>query len=118
MSQADPLSATFAALSDPTRRAILARLAQGPATVGELAAPFAISAPAISRHLKVLEHAKLIQRIKEAQWRRCKLEPARLHQAAEWMDQYRQFWEAQFDSLAQFIDTLKETDRPPLGSPV
>ena len=112
---ADPLSATFAALADPTRRAILARLADSPATVGELAAPFAISAPAISRHLKVLEHAKLIQRVKEAQWRRCRLEPERLHQAAEWMDQYRRFWEAQFDSLADFIDTLKksaEEDNP------
>ena len=103
----DPLSATFAALSDPTRRAILARLAQGPATVGELSEPFTISAPAVSRHLKVLEHAKLIQRAKEAQWRRCTLEPARLHQAAEWMDQYRRFWEAQFDSLAEFIDAFK-----------
>ncbi|MEQ8246400.1 MAG: metalloregulator ArsR/SmtB family transcription factor [Alphaproteobacteria bacterium] len=106
---ADPLSATFAALADPTRRAILARLAESPATVGELAAPFAISAPAISRHLKVLEHAKLIQRVKEAQWRRCTLDPERLHQAAEWMDQYRRFWEAQFDSLADFIDTLKRS---------
>lgn len=104
----DPLSATFAALSDPTRRAILARLAQGPATVGELSKPFTISAPAVSRHLKVLEHAKLIQRAKEAQWRRCTLEPARLHQAAEWMDQYRRFWEAQFDSLAEFIDAFKK----------
>jgi len=104
---ADPLSTTFAALSDPTRRAILARLAEGPATVGELAEPFTISAPAISRHLKVLEHAKLIQRAKEAQWRRCTLEPERLHQAAEWMDQYRRFWEAQFDSLAEFIDAFK-----------
>lgn len=103
---ADPLSATFAALSDPTRRAILARLAQGPATVGELAEPFAISAPAISRHLKVLEHANLIRRVKEAQWRRCRLEPERLRQAADWIVQYRRFWEGQFESLAGFIDTL------------
>ena len=105
----DPLSATFAALSDPTRRAILARIAESPATVGELAEPLAISAPAISRHLKVLEHAKLIQRVKEAQWRRCKLEPERLNRAAAWMDQYRRFWEAQFDSLADFIDSLKKS---------
>jgi len=103
----DALSDTFAALADPTRRAILARLAEGPATVGELAEPFPISAPAISRHLKVLEHAKLIQRVKEAQWRRCKLEPERLHQAAAWIEQYRRFWEAQFDSLADFIEAFK-----------
>ncbi len=103
----DPLSDTFAALADPTRRAILARLADGPATVGELAEPFPISAPAVSRHLKVLEHAKLIRRVKEAQWRRCKLEPERLHAAAAWIEQYRRFWEAQFDSLTEFIDALK-----------
>jgi DNA-binding transcriptional ArsR family regulator len=109
---ADPLSATFAALSDPTRRAILARLAQGPATVGELAEPFAISAPAISRHLKVLEHANLIRRVKEAQWRRCRLEPGRLRQAGDWIEQYRGFWEGQFESLAGFIDTLKAGPRP------
>lgn len=104
----DPLSTTFAALSDPTRRAILARLAEGPATVGELAEPFTISAPAVSRHLKVLEHAKLIQRIKEAQWRRCRLEPERLQQAAQWIERYRHFWEAQFDSLTEFIEAFKK----------
>ncbi len=99
----DALSATFAALSDPTRRAILARLAQGEATVNELAAPFDISLPAVSRHLKVLERARLITRAREAQWRRCRLAPQPLKEAADWMERYRAFWEARFDALDRFL---------------
>ena len=95
----DPLSATFAALADPTRRAILARLVEGEASVGELAEPFDLALPTVSRHLKVLERAKLITREKDAQWRRCRLAPAPLHDAAGWLDIYRQFWEASFDRL-------------------
>jgi DNA-binding transcriptional ArsR family regulator len=95
----DALSATFSALSDPTRRAILARLASGEATVNELAAPVDISLPAISRHLKVLEKARLITREREAQWRRCRLAPAPLKEAAEWVERYRAFWDARFDAL-------------------
>lgn len=99
MQSADVLSTTFAALADPTRRAILARLAQGEASVGELAAPFDISLPAISRHLKVLEAARLIVREKDAQWRRCRLDAAPLKVAADWVEQYRDFWEERFDAL-------------------
>jgi DNA-binding transcriptional ArsR family regulator len=99
----DALSATFAALSDPTRRAILARLAQGEATVNELAEPFAISLPAVSRHLKVLEKARLITRAREAQWRRCRLAPAPLKEAAEWVERYRAFWDARFDALDKLL---------------
>ena len=95
----DALSATFAALSDPTRRAILARLAAGEATVNELAEPFDISLPAVSRHLKVLEKARLITREREAQWRRCRLSAEPLKEAAEWMDRYRAFWDASFTRL-------------------
>lgn len=99
MPSVDTLSATFAALADPTRRAILARLALGEASVGELAAPFDISLPAVSRHLKVLETAHLIVREKDAQWRRCRLDAAPLKQAADWVEQYREFWEERFDAL-------------------
>lgn len=99
----DALSATFAALSDPTRRAILARLAAGEATVNELAEPFDISLPAVSRHLKVLEKARLITREREAQWRRCRLSAEPLKEAAEWMDRYRAFWDARFDALEKFL---------------
>ncbi len=99
----DALSATFSALSDPTRRAILARLAEGEATVNELAEPFDISLPAISRHLKVLEQARLITREREAQWRRCRLAPEPLKEAAEWMERCRAFWEARFDQLDKFL---------------
>lgn len=101
---ADPLGATFAALADPTRRAILARLAAGEATVNELAEPFAISLPAISRHLKVLEAAGLITRGREAQWRPCRLEPAPLRQANAWLETYRQLWDARFDRMQAWID--------------
>lgn len=99
----DALSATFAALSDPTRRAILARLAAGEATVNELAAPFDISLPAVSRHLKVLETARLITREREAQWRRCRLSAEPLKEATEWMERYRAFWDARFDALEKFL---------------
>jgi DNA-binding transcriptional ArsR family regulator len=99
----DALSATFAALSDPTRRAILARLAAGEATVNELAAPFDISLPAVSRHLKVLEKARLITREREAQWRRCRLAAEPLQEAVEWMERYRAFWDARFDALEKFL---------------
>ena len=99
MQAVDTLSATFAALADPTRRAILARLAQGEASVGELAEPFDISLPAVSRHLKVLESARLIVREKDAQWRRCRLDAAPLKLAADWVEQYRDFWEERFDAL-------------------
>ncbi len=95
----DGLDATFAALADPTRRAILARLAAGDAYVGELAEPFAMSLPAISRHLKVLERAGLIARTKAAQWRVCRLDPAPLAAAADWLERYRAFWDERFDGL-------------------
>ena len=100
---ADALSATFSALSDPTRRAILARLAEGEATVNELAAPFDISLPAVSRHLKVLEKARLITRAREAQWRRCRLAPQPLKEAAEWVERYRAFWDSRFDQLDKLL---------------
>ncbi len=108
MSVADPLSTTFSALADPTRRAILARLATGGATVGELASPFEISLPAVSRHLRVLEHAGLIAREKDAQWRRCRLDPAPLKEAADWVSQYRRFWEERFDALADYLENHQE----------
>jgi DNA-binding transcriptional ArsR family regulator len=99
----DHLSNTFAALADPTRRAILARLALGETSVNELAAPFEISLPAISRHLKVLETAGLISRGREAQWRPCKLKAEQLKTAAEWLDSYRKFWEESFDRLDNYL---------------
>jgi DNA-binding transcriptional ArsR family regulator len=103
MKTAPDLDRTFAALADPVRRAILARLAGGEATVNELAAPFAISLPAVSRHLKVLEHAELLVSTRDGQHRRCRLRPERLAQAAEWIDFYRQFWEQSFDRLAEHL---------------
>ena len=104
---ADRLSETFSALADPTRRAILARLASGEATVGELAEPFAMSLPAVSKHLKVLEHAGLIRRGREAQWRPCRLEAAPLRDAADWIEAYRRFWEESFDRLGEYLAGLK-----------
>src|SRR6266516_5620127 len=95
----DPLSATFSALADPKRRAILARLAEGSATVKELSAPFAISGPAVSKHLRVLERAGLIARGRDAQWRPCRLEAAPLKEAAEWTGRFRAVWEPRFDRL-------------------
>ena len=110
MSQ-DRLSATFASLADPTRRAILARLALGETSVTELAEPFAMSLPAISKHLKVLEHAGLIARGRDAQWRPCRLKAAPLKEAVDWLEQYRQFWEASLDRLEVYLRELqaKET---------
>src|SRR5271155_5412374 len=97
----DPLSNTFAALADPTRRAILARLASGKASVTELAEPFEMSMPAISKHLKVLERAGLIARGREAQWRPCRLEAAPLKDVSDWVEHYRKFWEQSFDRLGK-----------------
>ncbi|WP_406084619.1 metalloregulator ArsR/SmtB family transcription factor [Micromonospora zamorensis] len=105
----DPVSAVFAALADPTRRAILARLATGEATVNELAAPFPISLQSISKHLAVLERAGLIVRTREAQWRRCRLDPAPLRTLAEWVDQYRRLWDDRYDTLDDYLRDLKET---------
>ncbi len=102
----DSLSTTFAALADPTRRAILAKLASGKASVTELAEPFAMSLPAISKHLKVLEHARLITRGREAQWRPCRLEAARLKEVSTWVERYRAFWEQRFESLDRFLHEL------------
>ena len=110
-SDSSHLSQTFAALADPTRRAILERLAEGSASVGELAAPFAISLPAVSRHLKVLEGAGLIHRETDAQWRRCHLEPARLKEAAAWIDHYRRFWEGSFDRLARYLERTSQGEQ-------
>lgn len=102
----DPLSRTFAALADPTRRAILERLAKGEATVNDLAEPFKISLPAISRHLKVLEDAKLITRSRDAQWRPARLDPEGLKEANAWIAEYKQFWEERFDRLDAYMDTV------------
>ncbi|MEU5566959.1 ArsR/SmtB family transcription factor [Micromonospora musae] len=110
---ADPVSTVFAALADPTRRAILARLAAGEATVNELAAPFPVSVQAISKHLNVLERAGLIVRTREAQWRRCRLEPAPLRTLAEWVDQYRKLWDDRYDTLDAYLDNLKGKDDEP-----
>jgi DNA-binding transcriptional ArsR family regulator len=109
--QAQRLDATFAALADPTRRAILARLARGEATVMELAAPFEISQPAISKHLKVLERAGLISRGRDAQRRPCKLVAAPLRAVDAWIDRYRELWEQRFDALDGVLEELKTEDR-------
>ncbi|MGO9918570.1 MAG: ArsR/SmtB family transcription factor [Isosphaeraceae bacterium] len=106
----DSLSTTFAALADPTRRAILARLTAGPATVKELTAPFAMSGPAVSKHLRVLERAGLIARGREAQWRPCRLEAAPLKEVAEWAENYRRFWDANFERLDEYLQYLKEKE--------
>ncbi len=106
--QPDQLSTTFAALADPTRRAILARLADGELSVTELAEPFAMSLPAVSKHLKVLEKAKLIERGREAQWRPCRLSPQPLKDVSAWLDAYRRFWEASFDRLDAYLTELQE----------
>jgi DNA-binding transcriptional ArsR family regulator len=103
----DTLSATFAALADPTRRAILARLAQGEATVMELAEPFDMTLPAISKHLKVLERAGLITRGRDAQWRPCKLDAGPLRDVSDWVEQYRHIWEQRFDRLDDYLNELK-----------
>jgi len=107
----DHLSATFAALADPTRRAILARLVLGDAPVTELAKPFEMSMPAISKHLKVLERAGLIARTREAQWRPCRLEAARLKEVADWVEHYRRFWEQSLDRLDEYLRELKTKEK-------
>lgn len=111
----DHLSATFAALADPTRRAILARLALGETSVNEIAKPFAMSLPAVSKHLKVLEGAGLITRGRDAQWRPCKLEAGPLKDAAHWIENYRKFWEASLDRLEEYLSRLQTepAKRPP-----
>jgi DNA-binding transcriptional ArsR family regulator len=103
----DALSTTFKALADPTRRAILARLATGEASVLEIAEPFAMSLPAVSQHLKVLEGAGLISRGRDAQWRPCRLEAAALKDATDWLDQYRRFWEGSFGKLDEYLKDVQ-----------
>jgi len=109
---ADRLSRTFSALADPTRRAILARLASGEASVTELAEPFDMSLPGISKHLKVLERAGLITRGREAQWRPCRLQPRPLKNAADWLDHYRLFWEHSLDRLEGYLNELQGKEKP------
>jgi DNA-binding transcriptional ArsR family regulator len=108
----DRLSATFSALADPTRRAILARLALGETSVTELAEPFAMSMPAVSKHLKVLERAGLITRGREAQWRPCRIEAAALKSVDDWLERYRGFWEAKFDRLDVYLKELQAKEKP------
>lgn len=107
----DSLSTTFAALADPTRRAILARLASGERSVTELAEPFAMSMPAVSKHLRVLERAGLIARGRDAQWRPCRLEAAPLKEAAEWTGRFRAVWEQRFDRLETYLQQLKAKEK-------
>ncbi|NRP72604.1 Transcriptional repressor SdpR [Ensifer psoraleae] len=107
----DRLSSTLSALADPTRRAIIARLAAGEATVNELAAPFDMSLPAVSKHLKVLERAGLISRGRNAQWRPCRLEAAPLKEIADWVERYRQFWEGSFDRLDSYLHELQRNGK-------
>jgi DNA-binding transcriptional ArsR family regulator len=107
----DHLSTTFAALADPTRRAILARLTTGAATVKELSAPFKMTGPAVSKHLRVLERAGLIARGREAQWRPCILEAAPLKEVAEWAETYRRFWDASYNRLDDYLQQLKAKER-------
>ena len=111
MMPVDRLNSTFAALADPTRRAILARLASGEASVTELAQPFEMSLAAVSKHLKVLERAGLIARGREAQWRPCRLEAGPLKGADEWLEQYRRFWEESFDRLDDYLREVQRTEK-------
>ncbi|MGO9062516.1 MAG: ArsR/SmtB family transcription factor [Candidatus Binataceae bacterium] len=111
MTHSERLDATFTALSDPTRRAILARLASGEASVTELAKPFAMSQPAISKHLKMLERAGLISRGRDAQRRPCRLQPQRLKDVAEWIGNYRQFWEESFSRLDDYLEELQAKEK-------
>ena len=111
MSPTDTLDRTFAALADPTRRAILARLVAGEVSVTELAEPFAMSLPAVSKHLKVLERAGLIARSREAQWRPCRLEAGPLKDAADWLEHYRRFWEQSFDRLDDYLGELQGKEK-------
>ena len=114
MSQ-DPLSTTFAALADPTRRAILARLAVGEATVTELAAPFDMTLPGISKHLRVLQRAGLIEQGRQAQWRPCRLAPEPLREVAGWVEQYRRHWEDSFERLSDYLRDLQGTEKKEQG---
>src|SRR5215207_6924040 len=111
----DPLSTTFAALADPTRRAILARLALGEATVSELAAPFDMSLPGISKHLRVLQRAGLIEQGRQAQWRPCRLAPEPLREVAGWVEQYRRHWEDSFERLSDYLRDLQGTEKKEQG---
>ncbi len=111
MTATDQLSLTFGALSDPTRRAILARLAEGEATVTELAEPFAMSLPAVSKHLKVLERAGLITRGREAQWRPARLDPEPLKEASGWLEDYRRFWDESFERLDEYLKELQAKEK-------
>ncbi len=111
--QTDRLSSTFAALADPTRRAILSRLASGEASVTELAEPMNITMPAVTKHLKVLEKAKLIRRGRRAQWRPCYLDAAPLKEASDWVDQYRKFWEDSLDRLDAYLKVLQAQEKQP-----
>ena len=111
----DPLSVTFAALADPTRRAILARLALGEATVTELAAPFDMSLPGISKHLKVLQRAGLIEQGRQAQWRPCRLAPEPLREVAGWVEQYRRHWEESFERLSDYLRELQDNQEQGKG---
>lgn len=106
----DDLSEVFGALADPTRRAILARLAEGEATVNQLAEPFPISLQAISKHLKVLERANLVTRGKQAQWRPCRLEAGPLREAADWLADYQRFWHQRYDRLGDYLQTIHDAD--------
>jgi DNA-binding transcriptional ArsR family regulator len=108
---ADPLTVVFSALADPTRRAILERLSRGEATVTELAEPFAMTLPAISKHLKVLERAGLISRGREAQWRPCRLEAKAMQGAARWLDEYRQDWEESSDRLGEYLTAIQQEEQ-------
>jgi DNA-binding transcriptional ArsR family regulator len=109
---ADPLSVTFAALADPTRRAILSRLAIGEASVAELSQPFDMSPPAITKHLKVLQRAGLITQGRKAQWRPCKLEAKPLKEVFDWIEQYHQFWDESFDRLDEYLQQLQKEQKP------
>jgi DNA-binding transcriptional ArsR family regulator len=111
MPAADPLSTTFAALADPTRRAILARLAQGDATVGELAKPFAMTLPGVSKHLKVLQHAGLVVQGRDAQWRPCRLDPTGLREVSTWVERYRVLWEGRLDRMEALLRELETRER-------
>jgi len=110
--QADPLSLKFAALADPTRRAILARLATGETSVMKLAEPFDMSLPAVSKHLKVLEGAGLVTRSREAQWRPCRIDAVALKEVDDWLEKYRRFWEVRLDRLEEYLDRLQWKDKP------
>src|ERR1700730_15472398 len=111
----DRLSATFAALADPTRRAILARLLSGECSVGELAEPFAMSMPAVSKHLRVLQSAGLIAQRRDAQWRRCRIKAGRLKEVSDWTERYRQVWEERLDRLDDYVQQLNAKERKSNG---